>query len=71
MAQEQSPVTGIIEEDMVFIDFGEHLGKSVLEISDTEPRFYQYLQKRKEEGNFAIRRDKNKLYRLFIDEYLN
>ena len=32
MAQEQSPLTGIIEEDKVVIDFGEFEGKSVLEI---------------------------------------
>ena len=38
MAQKPvSPLTGIIEEDMVFIDFGEHEGKSVLEIADTCP----------------------------------
>ena len=29
-----SPLTGILAEDQVFIDFGEHEGKSVLEISD-------------------------------------
>ena len=44
MAQQQtSPLTGILEEDQVFIDFGEHEGKSVLEINDTCPDFYQFL----------------------------
>ena len=38
-----SPVTGILAEDHVFIDFGEHEGKSVLEVSDTHPLFYDTL----------------------------
>lgn len=70
MAQGQSPVTGIIEEDKVVIDFGEFEGKSVLEIADTKPDFYQFLVEQKECGNFAIRRTKDKIYRLYVHQSL-
>ncbi len=66
MAQETSPLTGILKEEHVFIDFGEHEGKSVLEISDTNPDFYQYLIGQKDTGNFAIRRSRDKSFRLYV-----
>ncbi len=68
MAQAQSPLTGIIEEDKVVIDFGEFEGKSVLEIADTRPDYYEFLMSQKECGNFAIRRTKDKIYRLYIHQ---
>jgi len=69
MAQESvSPLTGIIAEEDVIIDFGEHEGKSVLEISDTEPVFYDYLISFKKSGNFAIRRCKDKSFRLYVSD---
>lgn len=68
MAQTQSPLTGIIEEDKVVIDFGEFEGKSVLEIADTRPEYYEFLMTQKESGNFAIRRTKDKIYRLYIHQ---
>lgn len=69
MAQQAiSPLTGVIEEDKVYIDFGEHEGKSVLEVADTLPEFYDYMLSNKEMGNFFIRRGKDKLYRLYINE---
>jgi hypothetical protein len=68
MAQELSPVTGIIEEDRVVIDFGEYEGKSVLEIADTRPDFYQFLIDQKETGNFSIRRTKDKIFRLYVHQ---
>lgn len=64
--QEISPLTGIIEEDQVFLDFGEHEGKSVLEVQDTFPSYYDFLLEQKDEGNFAIRRSKDKIYRLYV-----
>jgi len=63
---EESPLTGILKEENVYIDFGEHEGKSVLEIADTAPSFYTYLMDQKDVGNFAIRRDQNKLFRLYL-----
>jgi hypothetical protein len=68
MAQLQSPLTGIIEEDKVVIDFGEFEGKSVLEIADTKPDYYEFLVNQKESGNFSIRRTKDKIYRLYIHQ---
>src|SRR5947207_2615318 len=49
-----SPVTGIIEEDQVIIDFGKYEGKSVHEIADLDPSFYERLAKEKESGVFAM-----------------
>jgi hypothetical protein len=68
MAQDLSPLTGIIAEDKVVIDFGEFEGKSVLEIADTKPEFYQFLIEQKETGNFSIRRTKDKIFRLYVHQ---
>ena len=61
-----SPLTGILEEDTVIIDFGDHEGKSVLEVSDTHPEFYSQMieLKDKKGSEFTIRRGKDKHYRL-------
>lgn len=64
-----SPITGIIQEDQVFIDFGKHEGKSVLEISDTDPLFYQFMREKKELGHILIKRNKDKSFRLFMDRF--
>ncbi len=66
MQQEVSPLTGILAEENVVIDFGEHEGKSVLEISDTNPDFYEFLVDQRQEGNFTIRRNKDKIFRLYV-----
>lgn len=71
MAQDVSPVTGILEEDQVFVDFGEHEGKSILELSDTDPEYYDYLIEKKNEGNCAIRRTRDKIFRLYMARTLN
>ncbi len=67
-ASDVSPLTGIIEEDKVYIDFGEHEGKSVLEIADTNPDFYHFLIETKEGGRCTIRRSKDKCYRLYVSQ---
>ena len=66
-----SPLTGIFEEDKVIIDFGDHEGKSVLEISDTHPEFYQEMVRFKESkfSDFTIRRGKYKDYLLSMNLY--
>lgn len=69
--QDLSPLTGIIAEDAVVIDFGDYEGKSVLEIADTEPEYYSYLISEKERGNFAIKRTKDKIYRLYVHNQLH
>lgn len=63
--KESSPLTGIIAEESVVIDFGEHEGKSVLEVSDTDPTYYHFLIEQREKGNFAIKRSKDKVFRLY------
>ena len=71
MAQaEISPITGIIAEEQVVIDFGEHEGKSVLEVADTLPEFYEYLISKKDEGTCTIRRSKDKCFRLYVSNTL-
>ena len=67
MSSNSSPVTGIIDEGQVIVDFGKYEGKSVLEISDIDPIFYEKLAKEKENGVFAIRRHKDKTFRLYIN----
>ncbi|MDR3608285.1 MAG: hypothetical protein P4M08_13020 [Oligoflexia bacterium] len=62
-----SPVTGVIEEGLVIIDFGKHEGKSVEEIAEIDPGFYERLATEKENGVFAIRRHKDKTFRLYIN----
>lgn len=66
-----SPITGILEEDKVYVDFGEHEGKSILEVSDNFPEYYDYLIERKEEGQCTIRRSKDKTFRLYVSRTLN
>ena len=66
MEKESSPLTGIIQEDRVFVDFGEHEGKSVLEIADTLPEYYQYLIEKKNQGVCTIRRGQYKSFRLHL-----
>lgn len=65
-SNEISPLTGIIEEEKVFIDFGENEGKSVLEVADTLPDFYTFLIEKKNSGKCSIRRSKDKSYRLYV-----
>ncbi len=61
----QSPITGIIAEQLVVIDFGRHEGKTVSQIAKEDPLFYQRLVDQKE--NFAIRRHKDKSFRLYVN----
>ena len=68
--QEVSPVTGIIDECQVVIDFGEHEGKSVLEVADTVPDFYDFLIESREGGQCMIRRSKDKCFRLYVSSTL-
>ena len=36
----QGLITGVIEEDQVFLDFGDYEGRSLYEVSDKDPAFY-------------------------------
>jgi broad specificity phosphatase PhoE len=67
MSLNGSPVTGIIDENLVIIDFGKYEGKSVQEIAEIDPTFYAKLSSEKENGAFAIRRHRDKTFRLYVN----
>lgn len=67
MSQSGSPVTGVIDEKLVIIDFGKYEGRTVQEIQELDPAFYDRLATEKENGVFAIRRHRDKTFRLYIN----
>jgi len=69
--KENSPVTGIIEESLVILDFGKYEGKSVEEVARLDPAFYDQLATEKENGVFAIRRQRDKTFRLYVNPLSN
>jgi sulfur transfer protein SufE len=71
MSGNGSPVTGIIDEGLVIIDFGKYEGKSVQEIADIDPVFYEKLASERENGVFAIRRHRDKTFRLYVNPLSN
>jgi len=66
-----SPVTGILNEEDVILDYGVHAGKSVREIQESDPEFYENLMDQKGSGVYAIRReaqvDGHKTFRLYLN----
>jgi broad specificity phosphatase PhoE len=67
MSQNGSPVTGIIEEELVVMDFGKYAGKTVEEVAKIDPGFYSRLGTEKDKGAFSIRRERDKTFRLYIN----
>jgi hypothetical protein len=67
MSQAHSPITGIIDETKVIVDFGKHEGKTVSEVSQLDPDFYTSLVDEKGEGIYAIRRHRDKTFRLYLN----
>lgn len=61
-----SPVTGVIEETHVVIDFGKHEGRTVAELAQLDPAFYERLKSERETGVFSIRRYRDKTFRLYL-----
>lgn len=62
-----SPLTGVIEETDVIIDFGQYEGHSVEEVRKIDPTFIDQLVKEKESQNLAIRRHRDKSFRLYMN----
>ena len=62
-----SPITGVIDEANVLIDFGKYEGKTVHELATLDPEFYSSLANEKGEGMFAIRRHRDKTFRLYLN----
>lgn len=71
MSTHQSRVTGIIAEKDVVIDFGKYEGKTVEQVSEIDPNFYERLASERENGGFAIRRQRDKSFRLYINPLSN
>lgn len=67
MSHSTSPVTGIIDESEVIIDFGKYEGKSVQQIAELDREFYEKLAAERENGSFAIRRNRDKTFRLYVN----
>lgn len=65
-----SPLTGVIEESNVIIDFGQYAGHPVSEIKDKDPDLYRQLVQEKENDNIAIRRNRDKTFRLYMNPLL-
>lgn len=65
-----SPLTGVIEESDVIVDFGQYEGQSVMEVKTADPDLYQQLVHEKENDNIAIRRNKDKTFRLYMNPLL-
>ena len=62
-----SPLTGVIEETEVIIDFGQYEGQPVSQVKSVDPDLYQQLVQEKENDNIAIRRNKDKTFRLYMN----
>lgn len=62
-----SPITGIIDESQVIIDFGKHEGKTVKDLQTVDPELYASLAGEQGEGVFAIRRHRDKTFRLYLN----
>lgn len=67
MSQTTSPLTGVIDEALVIIDFGKYEGRTVRDVNELDPDFYQKLVEQKESNVFAIRRHRDKSFRLYMN----
>jgi hypothetical protein len=67
MATINSPITGVIDESQVIVDFGKHEGKTVKDLAEADPELYGKLASEKENGTFAIRRHRDKSFRLYVN----
>ena len=67
MDYDRGRISGYGGATRVIIDFGKYEGKTVQEISDLDPIFYEKLANEKENGVFAIRRHKDKTFRLYVN----
>lgn len=65
-----SPLTGVIEESDVIVDFGQYEGQSVMDVKAADPDLYHQLVHEKENDNIAIRRNKDKTFRLYMNPLL-
>ena len=71
MANSTSPVTGVIDENQVILDFGKYEGRSVRDVLELDRDFYDSLAGERDRGTFAIRRHRDKTFRLYINPLSN
>lgn len=67
MAVQNSPITGVIQEADVILDFGKYEGCTIKEIQDKDPEYYQEMITQKDNGHYSIRRNKDKTFRLYLN----
>jgi hypothetical protein len=68
MSQSQSsPITGIIDESQVIIDFGKHEGVTVKDLQLVDPGFYAVLAGEPAASQISIRRHRDKTFRLYLN----
>lgn len=67
MANAGSPITGVIDEAIVIVEFGKYEGRSVRDVCELDPQFYSVLAAERERGVYAIRRHRDKTFRLYIN----
>lgn len=60
-----SPITGIIKESQVILEFGPYEGKTLSEVETLDPEFYQRLLQDKD--HLSVRRHRDKTFRLYIN----
>ncbi len=65
-----SPLTGVIEESDVIVDFGLFEGQTVSNLKNQDPDLYNQLVQEKENDNIAIRRNRDKSFRLYMNPLL-
>jgi len=70
MSSTESPLTGIIKETDVIIDFGQFEGQSVSELKAANPELYEQLIQEMEQNSVAIRRNKDKSFHLYVNPLL-
>ena len=66
-----SPLTGVIEETDVIVDFGQFEGQSVSTLKNQDPDLYNQLVHEKENDNIAIRRNRDKTFRLYLNPLIS
>lgn len=66
---EMSPLTGVIHEEEVFLEFGKYQGKSVKEVASLDPVFYDELVEAKEQGFYAMRRHSARVFYLYPNPF--
>jgi hypothetical protein len=67
-SRDVSTLTGIIDENLVILDFGRHEGRSVQYLRVYDPDYYDSLvEVKKDHYALAIRRHRDRTFRLYVN----